>query len=265
MYQFDRDIEVTPLTPEILQATVSKNWSVDKNPDGGYLMALLANSVQKKSEKQWPLIVTANFIARCTPGPAEIRLEHLGGSKYFDRWQATLLQEGTPRIRAFCTMTDEGNNAGEKRYEAVAPELPEPEQCMEMPSLPGYTMFDHLEVRLDPVCVGWMTTGTLSEDSEHRGWIRFRDDRPFDALSALLAADAFPPPILASQGAVAWVPTIEMSINVRNNPQSAWLKCTFRSLFLSHGVVEEDARVWDETNELIAISRQVSRFRKTTG
>ena len=265
MYQFDSDIAVSQSSPAGCRATVSPNWSVDNNPDGGYLMALLANAVQQRAEKQWPLIVTANFIARCTPGAADIGLEHLGGSRYFDRWQATLSQDGTPRIRALCTMTGETDHAGEKRYEAAAPELPDPEACVRMPNFPGYTMFDHLDVRLDPDCAGWMTTGVLSEKSEHRGWIRFRDGRPFDPLAALLAADAFPPPILASQGAVAWVPTIEMTINVRNTPRTAWLKCVFRSLFLSHGVVEEDGRVWDENDELIAVSRQVSRFRKTAG
>ena len=72
MYQFDKDIELTLQAPETFQATVSGNWSVDKNPDGGYLMAMLAHAVQKSAGKQWPLIVTANFIARCTPGPGVI-------------------------------------------------------------------------------------------------------------------------------------------------------------------------------------------------
>ncbi len=265
MYQFDKDITVTGKTPETFESVISPNWSVDNNPDGGYLMALLANAVRQGSEKQWPLIVTANFIARCGPGPAEIKLSHMGGSRYFDRWQVTLSQEATPRITALCTMTDDHEDAGEKRYEAAAPDLPDREACVEMPNLPGYTMFDHLEVRLDPACAGWMTTGSLSETSIHRGWLRFRDGRPFDALSALLAADAFPPPILASQGAVAWVPTIEMSVNLRNRGRTPWLKCVFRSRFLSRGVVEEDGRVWDENNELVAVSRQVSRFRKAGG
>jgi len=263
MYLFDKDIAVTRQSSGLFLSDISANWSVDKNPDGGYLMAILANAVQKSSDKKWPLIVTANFISRCAPGPAEITLEHMGSSRYFDRWQVTLSQEGAPRIRTLCTMTDETDSPGEKRYEVVAPDLPDRKQCVEMPNFPGYTMFDHLEIRLDPACVGWMTTGDLTETSEHTGWMGFRDGRPFDALAALLATDAFPPPILSSQGAVAWVPTIEMSVNVRNNPQTSWLKCAFRSRFLSHGVVEEDGRIWDENNELIAISRQVSLFRKT--
>lgn len=264
MRRFDKDIAVTRQSSEIFQAVVSPNWSVDNNPDGGYLMALLANAVRQSGDKKWPLIVTANFTARCVPGPADIALEHIGGSRYFDRWQATLSQEGAVKIRALCTMTDEKDDSAEKRYEAVAPDLPCREQCVGIPTLPGYTMFDHVEVRLDPACAGWMFGGGIAEISEQRGWLAFRDGRPFDVLSVLLAADAFPPAILASQGAVAWVPTIELSVNIRNVPQTRWLKCVFRSFFLNRGVVEEDGRIWDENDELIAVSRQVSRFRKTS-
>lgn len=262
MYQFDTDIAVTQRSPLIFQSAVSPNWSVNGNPDGGYLMALLANAAQKSGDKKWPLIVTANFAARCLPGPAEIALEMIGGSRSFDRWQATLSQEGAGKIRAMCTMTDDNDGPEEKRYESAAPDLPDRGQCFSMPNLPGYTMFDHLEVKLDPACAGWLTGNGLSEISEQRGWLAFRDGRPFDALAVLLAADAFPPAILASCGAVAWVPTIELSVNIRNIPQTRWLKCVFRSRFLNRGVVEEDGRIWDENNELIAVSRQIARFRK---
>jgi hypothetical protein len=262
MHQFDRDIEVTRRSPLVFQSAVSPNWSVNGNPDGGYLMALLANAAQQCGEKKWPLIVTANFAARCLPGPAEVALELIGGSRSFDRWQATLSQEGAVKIRAICTMSDEQDDSGEKRYEAAAPDLPDPEQCPAMPNFPGYTMFEHLEVKLDPSCVGWMTGAGMSEISEQRGWLSFRDGRPFDALAVLLAADAFPPAVLASQGAVAWVPTIELSVNIRNIPRTPRLKCVFRSRFLNRGVVEEDGLIWDEDNELIAVSRQIARFRK---
>jgi hypothetical protein len=261
-HQFDRDIEITRQSPLSFQTAVSPNWSVNGNPDGGYLMALLASAAQQSGEKKWPLIVTANFAARCVPGPAEVALELIGGSRSFDRWQATLSQDGDVRIRAICTMSDEADDDGQKRYEDTAPDLAAFERCLAMPNLPGYTMFEHLEVRLDPSCTGWLTGPGLSDISEQRGWLAFRDSRLFDPLSVLLAADAFPPAVLASQGAVAWVPTIELSVNLRNVPRTPRLKCVFRSRFLNRGVVEEDGRVWDENNELIAVSRQIARFRK---
>ena len=102
----------------------------------------------------------------------------------------------------------------------------------------------------------------LTEASEQRGWITFGEPRPHDMFSLLLAADSFPPAILSSQGMLAWVPTIELSVNVRNIPVSSWLKCVFRTRFINCGLLEEDGELWDEAGELIGISRQIAQFRK---
>ena len=97
--------------------------------------------------------------------------------------------------------------------------------------------------------------------SEQKGWIKFREEREFDIPALLLMADAFPPPVLASQGMVAWVPTIEFSVNVRRIPTSKWLKGIFRTRFITCGLLEEDGELWDENGELAAILRQIAQFR----
>ncbi|MDD5343413.1 MAG: thioesterase family protein [Smithella sp.] len=102
----------------------------------------------------------------------------------------------------------------------------------------------------------------LSPVSEQKGWIKFKDDRPWDALSLLLIADSFPPPVLASHGIVAWVATIEYSVSIRDIPDTAWIKALFRSHYLTCDIVEEDGELWDENGKLLAISRQIAQFRK---
>jgi hypothetical protein len=121
-----------------------------------------------------------------------------------------------------------------------------------------------MEVRIDPACAGWMTGAGLAERSEHRGWIRFKQPRRFDSPALLLAADAFPPPVLASQGMVAWVPTIEFSVSIRRNPQDEWLRDLFRTRFVSCGLLEEDGELWDAGDRLVAVSRQIAQFRPAT-
>jgi hypothetical protein len=81
--------------------------------------------------------------------------------------------------------------------------------------------------------------------------------------SMFLIADSFPPAILASQGLAAWVPTIELTVNVRHVPETEWLKGMFRTRFVTCGLVEEDGEVWDEEGNLVAISRQIAQYRKT--
>ena len=133
--------------------------------------------------------------------------------------------------------------------------------CVSLPVIPEFTLIEHMDVLLAPSCAGWLK-GELSPISEQKGWIKFKDDRPCDALSLLLTADSFPPPVLASHGAVAWVPTIEYSVSVRALADTPWIKAVFRSHYLTCDIVEEDGELWDKNGKLLAISRQIAQFRK---
>ncbi|RJP93984.1 MAG: thioesterase family protein [Desulfobacteraceae bacterium] len=261
MHLFDQDVSLSLPSPDGFKTQVTKNWSINGNPNGGYLMALVANAMRECSEKKALLISTATYLSRCLPGNGDIFVENIGLSKNFDRWQAKLLQDGREIVRAMGTFMDAPIDPLEKRYEKPAPELAAVEDCIQIPPMGTYTLYDGMDVRLDPRCAGWFQ-GSLVDISEHKGWIRFQNDRPWDALAILLAADSFPPPVFASQGMTAWVPTIEFSVNIRNIPTTRWLKCIFRSHFIHNNILEEDGEIWDENNELVAISRQIAQFRK---
>ncbi|MFC1822457.1 thioesterase family protein [Thermodesulfobacteriota bacterium] len=261
MQQFDHSISLTQQAPFTFKGILSGDWSVNGNPHGGYLAAILANSVLQHSEKKSISIFTVNFISRCVVGEADISIENIGFSKHFDRWQARLAQNGQEKICAIGTFTNNERDQCEKVYEESEPVLLSIEECITIPEMPNYTIFDQMDIRLDPNCTGWMR-GNLTDKSEVKGWIKFKGDRPFDELAILLIADSFPPAVIASQGMVAWVPSIELSVNIRNLATTQWLKCIFRSRFINNGIVEEDGQIWDETGELIAISRQIYQFRK---
>ena len=265
MYLFDRDILLEQEDEVNFAGIVAPNWSVNGNPNGGYLMAFLAAAMQKKSDKKWPIIVTANFLTKCETGKkSRVTVETISVGKMLNRYQANLIQDGIERTRAWATFMDEGNcDKGVDIYEKEVPDMPVREECVSFPALPKYTLFKNMELLLTPSCAGWLKkAGDLSPVSEQKGWIKFRDGRPGDALSLLLTADAFPPPILASQGAVAWVPTIEYSVSVRALPDTPWIKAVFRSHYLTCAIVEEDGELWDENGKLLAISRQIAQFRK---
>jgi hypothetical protein len=261
MHLFDADISFDHSDPKRFKGAVSPHWSVNGNPDGGYLMAVMANAMARVSSKKATPIFTANYVSRCFPGEAEILVEEIIASTQFSRFEARLIQEGKEKIRMLGTFSRELEECFIRKYEAAPPEVAPLDQCIQIPVLPGYTLFEQMDVRLDPACAGWMQDH-LTEASEQRGWITFKDERPHDLCSILLAADSFPPAILASQGMLAWVPTIELSVNIRNVPETRWLKCVFRTRYINCGLLEEDGELWDGTGELVAISRQIAQFRK---
>ena len=260
MHLFDHDILFKPGGPLSFSGHITNNWSVNGIPDGGYLMAILAKAMMQQSEMKSTPIITANFLNRCEPGNAEILIENMSASRQFDRFKGSLSQNGKEKIRAFGTFSAENKECLLERCEAPCPEIAEPEKCIPIPEMPNYTLFSQMDVRLDPVCTGWLS-GKLSDKSESKGYIKFKTHRPFDIPSVLLVADSFPPPVLSSQGMTAWVPTIELSVNIRKIPTTDWLKCSFRTRFITCGLLEEDGEIWDQKDELIAISRQIAQYR----
>jgi hypothetical protein len=261
MHQFDQDLTLSEQKALEYQTIISPYWSINGVPDGGYLIGILARAMQRHSDRESTPIVTANYLARCVPGDARVKVEKITQSKQFERFQASLDQSGIEKIRAIGTFASTAPECPVERYESDPPDLPPPDGCVKVPPLPNYTLFDQMDIRLDPACTGWMTTGQLSDQSQIRGWIRFNEERQFDMAAILLAADSFPPAVLASQGLVAWVPTIELSINIRNVPQGFWLKGAFRTRYITCGLLEEDGELWDAEDQLVAISRQIAQYR----
>jgi len=262
MHQFDQDILLAPGEEFSFKGIITDNWSINGNPNGGYLMAILANAMSQESDKKSTPILTANYISRSVPGKANLLVESISQSTQFNRFQANLFQNGMEKVRAIGTFSDGKNDCVFERFEKSAPDIAPREECFKVPPIPKYTLFNRIDALLEPESAGWMQ-GRLSDKSEQRGWVKFKEDRPFDIFSIALIADSFPPPVLASQGMVAWVPTIEFSINIRNIPQTRWLKCVFRTRFVNCGLLEEDGEVWDEEGRIIAISRQIAQFRKS--
>ena len=261
MGMFDDDVAMIEKEAGRYDCTVSGNWSVNDNPNGGYLMALLAGAMSARSDKKSTPIVTANYISRCVPGKAEVVVEEVSRSSQFNRYDARLLQEGKEKIRALGTFAVEKPECAIERYETGAPELAPVDACVIIPEMPKYTLFHNLDMRLDPASAVWMQ-GKTAEKSEQKGWVTFRDGRPYDLLSLFLIADSIPPAIFVSQGPAAWVPTIELSTNIRNMPATAWLRFSLRTRFVTCGLLEADGEVWDDAGKLVSISRQVAQVRK---
>lgn len=260
MHLFDRDTMLEQVTPFHYTGNLSANWLINGIANGGYIMAVIANAMLSLSDMDCTPILTANYIAPCYPGGTEVKLEEISRSSRLSRMQASLFQEGNEKIRAWGTFAGKTGGASLNRYESGPPGVAALDDCIVVPDMPSHSLLTNLDMRLDPSSAGWLR-GELTERSEQKGWVSFRDKRPHDILSVFLIADAFPPPVFVSHGLLAWVPTIELSVNIRNIPVSDWLKFSLRSRFFTGNLVEEDGEVWDEENNLVAISRQIALVR----
>ena len=100
MHKFDKDIVITQESNNTFKAKITDDWSINGNPNGGYLIALIAIAMVQCTEKRSNPILTANFMSRSRPGDAEIHVERISQSNHFDRFEAKLIQEGKERARA---------------------------------------------------------------------------------------------------------------------------------------------------------------------
>jgi len=261
MHLLDSDTRLTAVADGAYTAQITSNWSINGSPNGGYLMALMAQSIRKESRTCRPLILTLSYLARCVFDDAEIQVEKISASKNFERWEARLIQAGEIKVLALGTFTNIPLEVNQSIHESGPPQLPPLAECIEIPVFDKYTLYNQMDVRLSPRSCGWFTD-QLSEPSEIRGWIKFKERRELDALAVLLMADAFPPPVMVSKGRVAWIPTLELSVCLRNPPRSDWLKGIFRTRHITSGILEEDGELWDQEGTLVAVSRQIAQFRK---
>ncbi|MFN3231804.1 MAG: thioesterase family protein [Alphaproteobacteria bacterium] len=258
---FDQETAVEKLADGRFRAQFHDRWAIGAGtPNGGYLMAIATRALAGTLDHPHPLSVTGHYMGRSQIGPVEIETEKLGRSLTTSTGFARLIQDGKQRTHFTATFTDFDMATGQSVVDAVPPDLPPPDQCVELPRPDGVPSFQRkIEMRFHPDHVGWLQR-TPHGVGEMAGYIRFGDDHPADFYSVLLFADAVPPAIFNVVGPTGWVPTIELTTHLRSMPAPGWLRFRFTTKFLTRGFFEEDGEIWDSEDRLIADSRQIQKL-----
>jgi acyl-CoA thioesterase len=229
-------------------------WSIGGRPNGGYLLAVVANAVLDASGRQHALATSGHFLRPPQGGPAEIRVEVMKTGRTVAAARAALWQHGKPCLDVLVTAGDLPKDDPE--HVGVAPPvMPPPEQCRarQQDDIP-VELLDHVDVRLDPETVPFhQRTGR----PVIRGWMRFHDGADADALALLLAVDVCPPTVF-HLGRMGWAPTVELTCLLRGEPAPGWLAFEAKATMLAGGWFDEEATVWDSAGLLVAQSRQLA-------
>ena len=136
------------------------------------------------------------------------------------------------------------------------PDLPPPEACIDRAELMQgveLPILSRVEVRLRPE----MLRPDPAAAAVVEGWIRFADGAPPEARWLPLFADAFPPALNARIGRTGWVPTIELTVQVRRRPVDGWVRARFECDDVDGGRMIESGTLWDDSGAVVARSRQL--------
>lgn len=256
--RFDEATAIEWVADGRYRAEVHEGWDIWGKANGGYLQAIAARAAVHATGKPDPLTITTHFVAPATAGPLEVEVTtHRIGGRHATAG-VTVSDSDRLALVVLVTTTDLDRPEGVVRVGSTPPELPPPDECFRNDTAAGAPpLMDHVDLRLHP------EDGRLHERPagglpQMRGWFRLGEGQPMDTVGVLQASDAFPPTILSSELAAAWVPTVELTTEVRGRPTGEWLACSFTTRFIQGGYLEEDGELWDEQGNLVAQSRQLA-------
>ena len=246
-------------TGDHYEAEIVPGWDILGNANGGYLMALGGRAMAAASRPH-PVTLTAHFLSPGKSGPISIHPQSLKAGRRFNTMRATVRGGGKNLIELLGAFTELDTVDGVVRVDAEPPTLPEPEDCVAVvPHESGFPppLMGRVDMRLHPEDAD-LYQGVPSGKPLVRGWIRLANEEPIDAFGLMLMADAFPPTVFNADLPVNWVPTLEMTTQIRGIPEPGWLRCKFSTRFMTGGVLEEDGEIWDSSGRLVALSRQLA-------
>lgn len=268
--RFERDTAVSPTTPGRYRGHVDPDWAVFPGaaPNGGYLLAMAARAMAREADRPDPVTVTAHFLAPPDPGAVDIDVEVVRRGRHVTV-QAQLRQAGRACVQLLGAFGDLATASGPSRIDRAPPALPEVGQCVPATDRadaahaaggpPPSPIFQRFEHHVPASHLGWMD-GQPSGRGVTGGYLRWRDRAPMDVLGLLVVADCYPPAVFGSGlGEVAWVPTIELTVQVRARPTGpGLLRTRFVTEAVTAGYLEEDGEVWDTDGRLLVLSRQLA-------
>lgn len=258
MNQFERDTAVRPLGDNQWRGQLCQGWRIGTVPNGGYVLAVAGRALSEALPHKDPLTVTAFYLAPTSLGPVDCRVELLRAGRNTSFAEVKMYQEGELRVKVTAAYTDLDELRGETWSSRPRPHYPGWDECE--PCAQKIEFRQRAELRLvtgNEVFSRRETDGS----GQFCGWVRHSDGAPPDAISLLMFADAFPPPAFTIYGPLHWVPTLELTVQVRARPAPGPVQARLFSRHLTRGVIEEDGEYWDSQGKLVAISRQTARLR----
>ncbi len=235
---------------------LNENWNIGNIPNGGYLLTVVLRAMQEQAEFENLLSVSAHYLR---PGSTNEKVKVdsviLRKGSNISTCSGSLAQNGKLSLQVLAAFGNLKNIDNPfPKIQKEPPLMPPPEKCKKR-SAENQGINLPIQQRVD---VRIAELGENSERSDLYGWIKFCDSTPVDSLALALFSDAFPPSIFSKFGRVGWVPTVELTVQVRSIPVEGWLKGHFFTDDLQNGTMVETGCLWDNEGSLVSQSRQLA-------
>jgi len=259
MSWFEQATAVEQVAGDHWRAEIHPGWRIGEVPNGGYVLAIAGRVLSRALPHPDPLTVHILYTAPTALGPADCEVQCLRSGGSITHASLDMRQHGELKARVTACYSTLDRLAGEDWSSGGRPEIPAVET---IPSLGVHgielrTSVNQHYHRGREV----FRRGEPDNSGIFEGWLQLADGADGGVLALLLFADCMAPPVFTVFGPLAWVPTLELSVQLRAHPAPGPVQVRFRSRYMSRGIVEEDGEIWDSEGQLVALSRQTSMVR----
>jgi acyl-CoA thioesterase len=256
---FDEDIALRPAGEGVYEGEVRGGWWTPRGPLGGYVMALMLNGLMQAvaDPERQPRSCSMHFLRPPQAGPVTVWTTVERAGRTLTSVSGRLEQDGKLMglaLGAFSTPW-ESPLLDDAPIPAVEPPDGRETSRRSVPNTAPPPFLDRMVFQRRfgaPLFSG-------AEHGEVGGWLGLQEERPIDALTVAILADAWFPAPWPRLQALAPAPTIDLTIHFRVPLplEDGLLLGRFRSNVVRDGFFDEDGELWTPDGTLVAQSRQL--------
>lgn len=243
--------------------------------NGGVLLVIAARALADATGRPHPVTITGHYLTAVHPGPVTISTEVLRAGRHAYARAVVRTADDVPALAVTGTFTDLTEASGPTLGLLEHPPMPSREDTIAWPpesaspsdepapgvdtaDRPAPNVFGLFRHRVAPAGFGW-ARGEPGGDAVIESWAEPTTGE-WDPLDLLVLADVYPPPVFnTGRVGVGWVPTLELTVQLRGLPAGAEpVACRFHTSSVTDGYLEEDGLIRAADGRLLVVSRQLA-------
>jgi len=259
MASFDEDTALTPVSEGKWEGAIADGWATPRGPLGGYVMALVLRAFEEAvaDSSRSARSVTMHFLRPPSVGPVTVEATVERAGRSLATVSGRLIQEGKLigiALGAYSAPWESPHLPDEPMPSVDPADGRDPIDSAGRHKAPDFTQRLSMQRRFGEMPF------TSAKRGEVGGWIGLVEERPIDALSLAVIADAWFPAPWPRLPEFAPAPTIDLTIHFRVPLplDDGLLLGRFRNRMVRDGFFDEDGELWTPDGTLVAQSRQLA-------
>tara|TARA_B100000676_G_C18083953_1_gene853449 strand:- start:4019 stop:4861 length:843 start_codon:yes stop_codon:yes gene_type:complete len=269
--QFQAALDLTTISDTVFSFTPDSRYFVGNTPHGGYLLALMNKAMAQVLPHPSAINSNVYYLDRTEPEPAELHVEVFRTSRGSSMGQVKLIQNKKITCLYSSLCSDFQYMKGFSGLETPLPEIIHSVKQSDFKVM-NYDSFksgstpsfiQQLNMSVHPDHAWW--DREISTDAAQARCSAYLELEGGVADTSVLSylADILPPVVQNKYGPLGWIPTLALTCNIRQLPQTNLLFIDGLAKDISNGYFEQDCYIWDMDGNLVATSRQLAKILKS--